>query len=300
MGIYAFAKLEVMSKPLLAIVAKTKSDLLPQVLSQVIPLFESKGWRFSGDSALLEAWQKSGISSGLENNSTQEETPSLCLCLGGDGTLLSAAREFGSRDVPIVSINLGSLGFIASNAAPQAKLLIEHYFQQRLISDHRHTLAVKLLRSGNLITEGIVLNDVVISKGSLARMIEMDLSVQGSEIGTLRADGLVISTPTGSTAYSFSTGGPIVQPELDACLLAPICPHSPSWRPIVLKGETVIKVGLRSSDEAFLTLDGQVGYPLLTSDCVLVEKSEHKVTLLHEPDQNYFSLLRDKLNWASR
>lgn len=289
-----------MSKPLLAIVAKIKSDLLPQVLSQVIPLFESKGWKFTSDPALLESWQKAEIHSTLETHSSRSEVPTLCLCLGGDGTLLSAAREFGSRGVPIVSINLGSLGFIASNAAPQARLLIDHYFEKKLVSDNRHTLGVKLFRSQNLIAEGIVLNDVVISKGSLARMIEMDLSVQGSEIGTLRADGLVISTPTGSTAYSFSTGGPIVQPELDACLLAPICPHSPSWRPIVLKGETMVKVGLQSSDEAFLTLDGQVGYPLLTSDFVIVEKSELKITLLQEPDLNYFTLLREKLNWASR
>ncbi len=296
----ALGKLEEMSKPLLAIVAKTKSDLLPQVLAQVIPLFESRDWEFTADPSLRDAWTNSKIASSLQTYSKNQGVPLLCLCLGGDGTLLSAARGFGSQGVPIVSINLGSLGFIASNAAPQAETLIEHYFEQRLVSDHRHTLRVKLLRSGSLLAEGMVLNDVVISKGSLARMIEMDLSAQGSEIGTLRSDGLVISTPTGSTAYSFSTGGPIVQPELDACLLAPICPHSPSWRPIILTGNTVIKVGLRSSDEAFLTLDGQVGYPLLTSDYILVERSEHKITLLKEPDQNYFTLLREKLNWASR
>ncbi len=289
-----------MSQPLLAIIAKTKSDLLPQVLSNVIPLFESKGWRFMSESTIREAWLKSKISSTFVDQSPDLEKPSLCLSLGGDGTLLAAARTFGTRGVPILSINLGSLGFIASNPAPGAHLLIEHYFQNRLASNQRHTLEVRLLRSGKMIAGGNVLNDVVISRGSLSRMIEMDLSVQGFEIGTLRADGLVISTPTGSTAYSFSTGGPIVQPELDGCILSPICPHSPSWRPIVLRGETAIQVGLRSSDEAFLTLDGQVGFPLHTADLVQVERSEKKITLLHEPDQNYFSLLRDKLKWASR
>lgn len=284
---------------LLGIIAKTKSDFLVETLTAVIPVFQERGWSFAGDETLREAWEKTGIRVALAHLSDKNVAPALCLSLGGDGTLLSAVRLIHYRPVPIIAINLGSLGFIASHPLYTTLETIEKYFGGHLKEDRRHCLTATLQRQGQVIASGTVLNDVVVSKGSLSRMIELAVFAANERIGTLRADGLVVSTPTGSTAYSFSSGGPIVHPHLDNCILSPICPHSPTWRPIVLDGSTDIRILLLSTEESFLSLDGQVGHALRQHDEIIIQKSDTVVTLLKDPNQDYFGLLREKLNWGS-
>lgn len=293
-----------MSDPVLAIIAKTKSEQLTATLEAVIPAFLERGWTITGSRELSAFWRNLGFP---ENRFTAdpaypigEPAPELCLVLGGDGTLLSAARTVGSLGTPILGINLGSLGFLTPHQAPTAKATVEAYFANRLFREQRIMLYVELHREDRVLVRQAVMNDAVIHKGAMARIMEFRLQVEGMEATTLRADGLIVATPTGSTAYALSAGGPILHPALDAWVIAPICPHSLNLRPMVMPAALAMTLILGDTQNAHLTLDGQLEFPLAPEDQIRLRKSKHAITLLQNPDLTFFSVLQEKLHWNHR
>lgn len=291
-----------MSRPLLALVAKVKSNWLASTLQSVIPPFLERGWSIQGSAELIEAWHRAELPAGtlLPESFSQEAPPELCLVLGGDGTLLAAARKVGILGAPLLGINLGSLGFLTAHPAQGAASVIEAYFAGSLESETRTMLHTELHRNGELLLSQAVLNDAVINKGALARILECHLRIDGSEAATIRADGLIVATPTGSTAYSLSAGGPILHPSLDAWVISPICPHALTLRPSVVPSHLAVSITMGHAEEAHLTLDGQLEHPLLSGDRVELRKSERNVTLLRNPALPFYSLLQEKLHWSNR
>jgi NAD+ kinase len=235
----------------------------------------------------------------------RETIPSLVemlIVLGGDGTLLSASRLVADahRDVPIFGVNLGSLGFMAEVSLDELYDNLEKAIAGKLATEDRIMLTASVLREGKRLSRYRVLNDAVINKGALARMMELRVSVDDGLLTTLRADGLIIATPTGSTAYSLSAGGPIVHPTLHCFVVTPICPHTLSNRPIALPDNVVVTVCLTSqSEDVLLTLDGQIGFPLLPNDVVEIKKSRFKMKLIKHPTKSYYEILRTKLKWGN-
>ena len=235
----------------------------------------------------------------------RESIPSLVemlIVLGGDGTLLSASRLVADahRDVPIFGVNLGSLGFMAEVSLDELYDNLEKAIAGKLATEDRIMLTASVLRDGKRLSRYRVLNDAVINKGALARMMELRVSVDDGLLTTLRADGLIIATPTGSTAYSLSAGGPIVHPTLHCFVVTPICPHTLSNRPIALPDNVVVTVCLTSqSEDVLLTLDGQIGFPLLPNDVVEIKKSRFKMKLIKHPTKSYYEILRTKLKWGN-
>lgn len=222
----------------------------------------------------------------------------LIIVLGGDGTLLRAARLVGLSGVPLLGVNLGGLGFLTAVAADKLWPTLEKILSGGLKPTERMRLAVRAERSGQVIFEAVVLNDVVLTKGALARIIDLTAAINGQHLTDYRADGLIVATPTGSTAYNLSAGGPILDPSLAAMILTPICPFTLANRPLVV-AETArlsIKVGRRAED-VYLTCDGQEGLPLLPEDEVVVVRSQN-LKLFPSPFQDYFSILRTKLGWG--
>lgn len=225
----------------------------------------------------------------------------LVLVLGGDGTLIHAARLLSGRDVPILGVNLGSLGFMTEIPADELFPLLDEVLAGRFRTDSRMKLRCRLVRGGQTVMEAEVLNDVVINKGALARIADHEVSIEGVPIATYKADGVILATPTGSTAYSLSAGGPIVHPSVDCTVLSPICSHALTHRPIIVPADRTIRVTLASETaDTFLTLDGQTGHSLQCGDSIEVVRSPNRVNLVRNTRVGYFSILRQKLHWGER
>ncbi len=224
----------------------------------------------------------------------------LLLVLGGDGTLLGTARAAAACSKPILGVNLGSMGYLTEftidELFPALETVIrgEHQIQERVM------LAVEFRPGKGPVRRFLALNDAVIHNGVLARIMDLEIRIDGHFVNHFKSDGLIVSTPTGSTAYSLSAGGPILQPDLGAFILTPICPHTLSNRPIVLRDTVQIQVELKMGDNAMLTLDGQVGEPMTVGDVVAVRKAAVPTRLVKPPDKNHFLILRQKLKWGER
>lgn len=225
----------------------------------------------------------------------------LAIVLGGDGTLLSAARALSVHNVPILPVNLGALGFLTSVTLEELYPLLEEILAGKCRTSQRMMLDAEVRSNGASAGRQCALNDAVANKGALARMLDFDVYVNQNHVGRYRADGLIVATPTGSTAYSLAAGGPIVDPELDAFVVTPICPHMLTNRPIVIPGSVRIDLDFAAAEEpVYVTLDGQTGFQLKANDRVTITKSEKRVTLVRPPDKTYFEILRSKLRWGER
>jgi NAD+ kinase len=224
----------------------------------------------------------------------------LLVALGGDGTLIHAAGLLRGREVPILGINLGTLGFLTEVARDHALPMLEQALAGSLPVSRRLMLEVEVRNDGNRLLSGLCLNDVVVSKNALSRLARLEAFVDGQLAAIYEADGLIVATPTGSTAYSLSAGGPIVYPTLEAVLLTPICPHTLTQRPLVLPAALPLRVRLATPGEMFVTLDGAVGRALREGDEVAVQRAPNRLLLLRNPQVDPFSILREKLRWGQR
>ena len=223
----------------------------------------------------------------------------LLVVLGGDGTMLNAARLVEERSVPILGVNLGGLGFLTEISLDQLCPSLDRVFSGDYLTEERLMLRAHIDRHGEHVAQSAVLNDVVISKGALGRMIEVHIEVNDQFVTRLRGDGLIVSTPTGSTAYSMSAGGPIIHPSARALVLTPICPHTLAHRPLLIPSEVSLEVRLvRSEEGAMTTFDGQVGVAIIQGDAVRLRASEHCTKLIRFPERSYFDVLRRKLKWG--
>ena len=223
----------------------------------------------------------------------------LILVLGGDGTMIATARMLGDREVPVLGVNYGGLGYLAEFRIEELFQALESILSNNFRLDKRVMLDVELRRGDELITHNRVLNDVVINKSALARIIEIEAYLDQRFVNAFRADGLIISTPTGSTAYNLSAGGPVIFPSMNAVVITPICPFTLSNRPIVVPDDATIELLLKTDqEEVTLTLDGQVGVSLNVDDRAVIRKSSVTFNLVQPSNRNYFDVLRDKLRWG--
>jgi NAD+ kinase len=233
----------------------------------------------------------------------REELPGLVdllIVLGGDGTLLAASRLENPRSVPVLPVNLGGLGFLTSVTLDDLYPILDEVFSGKNRISERVMLGVEVTRDGRVVERQPALNDAVINKGALARILDLELSINGVFVCSYKADGLILSTPTGSTAYSLSAGGPIVYPLVEALVVTPICPHTLTNRPLVVPDAARIEVAAHGQDSMYLTVDGQVGIKLEPGDCVVVTRAAERLRLVRPERQTYFEILRDKLKWGNR
>lgn len=223
----------------------------------------------------------------------------LVVVFGGDGTLLRAARSMREFDVPILGINLGAFGFMTEVNLHEMFGAMELILKGDYRTEKRMMLDVVINRGQECVGDGTVLNDVVINRGNLSRIVELKTVVDGRYLTTFKADGLIISTPTGSTAYSLSAGGPIVLPELNTVIITPICPHTLTNRPVILPEDVTVKIVLWTKEKgATLTLDGQVSFTLKSGDAITIKKSSYFTSIVVSPDRDYLEILRTKLGWG--
>lgn len=275
----------------IGIVVKPHAPEIERILKELMCYLEKKGI----DCILEEVVaRKLGKDGGVRRESIPEKVD-FVIVLGGDGTLLSIAHLAAQKNVPVLGVNLGSLGFLTEVPLEEMFLALDSYLggNDRIVSNRRMLEAV---------AKGKVyycLNDVVINKGALARMIQCAIWIDEKAIATVKADGIIISTPTGSTAYSLSAGGPIIQPYIPAIIIAPICPHTLSFRPMVISLKSRVKIQLLTAgEEVFLTLDGQRGDLLKKKEVVEIKSSNLELSLVSSPKRNYFDLLKEKLGWG--
>lgn len=225
----------------------------------------------------------------------------MIVVLGGDGTLLSVARLIGELRTPILGVNLGSLGFLTEITRAELFPVLEQIVQGDFNVSERMRLEAFIRRNGELVGRYRVLNDIVINKGALARIIDMEVLVDDAYLTTFKADGLIVATPTGTTAYNLAAGGPIIYPGLRCLVISPICPHTLTNRPIIVSDKALIKIEVKFQDEdVVFTADGQEGMPLQGGDVVELRKSHHSTLLVKSPSKDYFEVLRTKLRWGER
>jgi len=246
---------------------------------------------------LLRWFKSKHIEASLDSGAAAKAD--LTIVVGGDGTLLAAARLLGDRQIPILAINHGGLGFLTEVTLEEMYPAIERVLAGQFITEHRMMMDIEVSRAHKRLVHYRALNDIVINKGTLSRMIELESRVDGQYVSKFRADGLIVATPTGSTAYNLSAGGPIIFPTMSAMIITPICSHTLTNRPLVLPPGVKVEIMLRSAqDDVQLTVDGQVGLKLEMNDQITVEKSNVAVKLVAPADKNYFDVLRGKLKWG--
>ncbi len=224
----------------------------------------------------------------------------LAIVLGGDGTMLNAARRLARYRVPLVGVNQGRLGFMTDIARSDMLTCMDDLLDGRFTAENRMLLDAEVIRDGRDVASNLALNDVVVDKGAIGRMIEFELFINGEFIFNLRSDGLIVSTPTGSTAYSLSSGGPILHPTLTGIALVPLCPHALTNRPIIVDDKADIELRIITADDPRVHFDGQVTLDLQRDDCVRLRRSEYTICFLHPPGYSYFAMLRQKLHWSAR
>ncbi|MDR2839356.1 MAG: NAD kinase [Azonexus sp.] len=224
----------------------------------------------------------------------------LAIVLGGDGTMLNAARRLARYCVPLVGVNQGRLGFMTDIAREDLLSCMDDLLDGRFQPENRMLLAAEIVRDGREIAANMALNDVVLDKGAMGRMIEFELFIDGEFIYNLRADGLIVSTPTGSTAYSLSAGGPILHPTLTGIALVPLYPHALTNRPVIVNDRAEIEFRIVHADDPRVHFDGQVTFDLQHGDSVRLRRSDHAIRFLHPPGYRYFAMLRQKLQWSER
>ena len=284
--------------------AKPRVDAAASVLRELTAWLDARGLQpiFETQTAQL-----AGISGGREIVS-KDDLPAACdliVLLGGDGTLIGMARRVAraGADVPIAGVNFGSLGFLTEITLAELYEALEATLQGRAVIETRAMLTARTMRENAMFAEHAVLNDIVITKGALSRIIDLSVSIGDRSVMRVRADGLIIGSPTGSTAYNLAAGGPIIHPAVDALLITPIAPHMLTNRPIVLPGWSEVRVQPAmngSNEEVFVTFDGQSGHPLMRRDVVSIRAAERPMHLVRASTRTYFDVLRQKLKWSER
>jgi len=275
---------------IVGIVVKPNHEDALAIASELSVWLKAKGIEVAGDPA-----------SEIDRLNGHERTISadLIVVLGGDGTMISAARMVGDHEVLVLGVNYGSLGYLTDFRIEEMYSALESIIAGDYKIDRRLMLDAEHWRGQEKLAEGRVLNDVVINKAALARIIEINVELDGLFVNKYRADGLIVSTPTGSTAYNLSAGGPIIFPSMNAVVVTPICPFTLSNRPIVVPDAAKIELVLEKENEGVvISLDGQTGYPMHAGDRVVIRKSATTFNLVQPSNRNYFDVLRDKLKWG--
>ncbi len=279
------------------IYAKKNHADAPKLARDICQRLQQRGIGF-----LLEPWLGKALAS--EAVAAEEAIPQradLIIVLGGDGTLISVARQVNALQVPILGVNLGSLGFLTEITRDELPTMLEAVLAGHYDISDRMMLDVEILRRGKLVETHTLLNDMVINKGTLARIIDMETWVDGDYLTTFKADGLIISTPTGSTGYNLAAGGPIIYPGINSLVITPICPHMLTNRPLIVPSSSTVAIDISFADDVvYFTGDGQVGTSLEPGDRVEVRQSAARTHLVKSPNRDYFEILRAKLSWGER
>ena len=281
----------------IGVFCKPKAPSATDILGRLIPWLRKQNYHIfldTGTAAIINE------SSSYEKREISQQAD-LLIVLGGDGTLLSVARAAHPHNIPILAVNLGSLGFLAEISIDELYPTLENILAGKFEIENRMLLNACIWRNGEKVEDHNVLNDVVINKGAVARVINLQVLVNGQYMTSYRADGLIIATPTGSTAYSLSAGGPIIHPSMHTLVLSPICPFTLTNRSILIPDQSIIQVKLAAEyDDVRVTLDGQEGYDMRAGDILEIKKTKTPLQLIRGPNKNYYQILRDKLHWGSQ
>jgi NAD+ kinase len=283
----------------IGLIGKTEDRQVTTSLHALIDYLEQRDVSILLDAALADILP--GSPHAVVARDTLANSCDLAIVVGGDGTLLNAARSLAECGVAVLGVNLGRLGFLVDVSPEEMPDQLDRILAGDFTEEQRTLLHMTVTRDGKVLGESAALNDVVVHKKDIARMIELDTYIDRHFLNTNRSDGLIISTPTGSTAYALSGGGPILHPRLNAITLVPICPHTLSNRPIVLHDESTIEIIIHKGTlEATVSCDGQVNQSLEADDLITVRKHDHALRLLHPPGHDYFAVLREKLRWSEQ
>jgi len=280
-----------------AIISKPAKPELAGILPELLSWFCQRGYQIYLDRETAEYTNGEEV---VPRPEIGTRHPDFALVLGGDGTLLSAARAVAHEGVPILAVNLGSLGFLTEVPLSEMYSTLEAIDGRDCPTEQRALLDCSLFRDGQKIAHHFALNDAVVNKSAIARLVDFDLLIDGVFVFSCKADGVIIATPTGSTAYSLAAGGPVLMPSVTSFVVTPVCPHSLTHRPLVVTDKATIELRVETSgEEAFLSIDGQVGVPVTQGDRVVCHRADHTVKLLRMR-RTFFDVLRTKLKWGQR
>jgi NAD+ kinase len=280
-----------------AILSKPSKPELSAIMPEVLAWFRSHGYQVYLDEQTAQYTNGEPV---VPRKKMGELHPDFALVLGGDGTLLSAARAVAHEGVPILAVNLGSLGFLTEVPLSDIFTTLETVDRGQCPVEERSVLDCHLFRGGECISHHFALNDVVVNKSAISRLVDFDLLIDGVFVFNYKADGVIVATPTGSTAYSLAAGGPVMMPAVEGMVVTPVCPHSLTHRPLVVTDKAQIELRVETgAEEAFLSIDGQVGVPVKQGDRVVCQRASHTVKLLRAK-RTFFDVLRNKLKWGQR